>query len=34
MSYTYSIYPSIGVARVGNSETDFFLAPDQIGKLT
>ncbi|MEC4891848.1 MAG: CTQ-dependent lysine 6-oxidase LodA [Oscillatoria sp. PMC 1051.18] len=33
MSYTYSIYPSIGVARVGNSETDFFLAPDQIGKL-
>ncbi|WP_017663437.1 CTQ-dependent lysine 6-oxidase LodA [Baaleninema simplex] len=33
MSYTYSIHPSIGVARVGNSETEFFLAPNQIGAL-
>ncbi|MGM3309146.1 CTQ-dependent lysine 6-oxidase LodA [Anabaena sp. WFMT] len=33
MSYTYSIYPSVGVARVGNSNTDFFLAPDKIGGL-
>ena len=27
-----SIVPSIGVARVGNSE-DFYLAPDEIGGL-
>ncbi|MEG4805366.1 CTQ-dependent lysine 6-oxidase LodA [Microcoleus sp. ARI1-B5] len=33
MSYTYSIYPSVGVVRVGNSDTDFFLAPEQIGGL-
>ncbi len=33
MAYTYSIEPSIGVVRVGNSLNDFFLAPDQIGGL-
>jgi L-lysine 6-oxidase len=33
MSYTYSIYPSVGVARVGNSEDEFFLAPERIGGL-
>ncbi|PHJ57266.1 hypothetical protein VF14_08620 [Nostoc linckia z18] len=33
MTYTYSLYPSVGVARVGNSENEFFLAPDQIGGL-
>jgi L-lysine 6-oxidase len=38
MTYTYSIYPSIGVARVGNSihllgseEVNFYLAPNEIG---
>lgn len=41
MTYTYSIYPSIGVARVGNSihllgptkEVNFYLAPNEIGGL-
>ncbi|MBO3457314.1 CTQ-dependent lysine 6-oxidase LodA [Aetokthonos hydrillicola Thurmond2011] len=33
MTYTYSIHPSIGVARVGNHPTDFFLAPESIGGL-
>src|SRR5262245_55731147 len=28
---TYKIEPSIGVARVGDSVTDFYLAPDKIG---
>ncbi len=30
---TYSIYPAIGVARLGNSDEGFFLAPDAIGGL-
>jgi len=29
----YALYPSIGVARVGNSPTEFVIAPDQIGGL-
>lgn len=33
MSYIYSIHPSIGVARVGNHPTEFFLAPGSIGGL-
>ena len=27
----YVIGPSIGIARVGNSQTDFYLAPEQLG---
>ena len=30
---TYQIHPRIGVARLGNSTTDFYLAPDEIGGL-
>ncbi|MGF1939196.1 MAG: LodA/GoxA family CTQ-dependent oxidase [Nostoc sp. ChiQUE02] len=33
MPYSYSIHPSIGVARVGNDPTEFFLAPNSIGGL-
>jgi hypothetical protein len=33
MAYRYSIHPSIGVARVGNSPEGFYLAPEQIGEL-
>ena len=33
MANNYAIYPAVGVARVGNSETDFYLAPDEIGGL-
>lgn len=29
----YSIFPSVGVARLGNSEEEFYLAPDTIGGL-
>ncbi|MFT5676675.1 MAG: L-lysine 6-oxidase [Paraglaciecola sp.] len=29
----YSIFPAIGVARLGNSEEEFYLAPDKIGGL-
>ena len=29
----YSLHPSVGVARLGNSEGQFYLAPDQIGGL-
>ncbi|HZJ64074.1 MAG TPA: CTQ-dependent lysine 6-oxidase LodA [Kofleriaceae bacterium] len=28
---TYKIEPSVGIARVGDSVTDFYLAPDTIG---
>lgn len=31
MSVRYVIGPSIGIARVGNSPTDFYLAPEAIG---
>ncbi|WP_046683589.1 LodA/GoxA family CTQ-dependent oxidase, partial [Janthinobacterium sp. KBS0711] len=27
----YSIHPSIGIARVGNSHDSFYLAPESIG---
>ena len=33
MSYRYAIHPSIGVARVGNSPSEFYLAPDELGGL-
>lgn len=33
MQHSYSIHPSIGVARLGNSDRDFYLAPDGIGAL-
>jgi L-lysine 6-oxidase len=33
MSKKYAIHPRIGVARVGNSPTDFYLAPESIGGL-
>ncbi len=29
----YSLHPSVGVARLGNSEGQFYLAPDKIGGL-
>lgn len=32
MTYTYKIFPSIGIARVGNSE-DFYLAPESAREL-
>src|SRR5262245_49494359 len=33
MSYQLKIHPSIGVARLGNSPDDFYLAPTRIGGL-
>lgn len=33
MAKKYVIHPAIGVARVGNSRDEFFLAPNQIGGL-
>src|SRR5579872_1483605 len=33
MTATYKIHPSIGIARVGNSPTDFYLAPETTGGL-
>ena len=33
MSYTYEIHPRIGVARLGNSPTEFYLSPQTIGGL-
>src|SRR3954469_16573677 len=33
MNPTYKIHPAIGIARVGNSPTDFYLAPESIGAL-
>ncbi|NER98632.1 MAG: hypothetical protein F6J86_33215 [Symploca sp. SIO1B1] len=32
-NYKYVIHPAIGVARVGNHLTEFFLAPNEIGGL-
>ncbi|NEO99914.1 MAG: hypothetical protein F6K58_14785 [Symploca sp. SIO2E9] len=32
-NYKYVIHPAIGVARVGNHPTEFFLAPNEIGGL-
>ena len=29
----FEIHPSIGIARVGNSPSEFYLAPDRIGGL-
>jgi L-lysine 6-oxidase len=29
----YAVHPSIGIARVGNSTSDFYLAPEKIGGL-
>ena len=33
MTPRFSIHPSIGIARLGNSTTDFYLAPEKIGGL-
>lgn len=33
MSFNYAIGPSIGVARLGNSPTEFYLEPDAVGAL-
>jgi L-lysine 6-oxidase len=33
MAKAYRIHPAIGVARVGNSPTEFYLAPETIGGL-
>ena len=30
---TYKIHPGIGIARLGNSETDFYLAPETPAEL-
>ena len=31
MKTIYRIYPAIGIARIGNSETDYFLGPEAPG---
>jgi hypothetical protein len=33
VSKVYRIHPAIGVARVGNSPTDFYVGPDTVGGL-
>ena len=33
MAWKYSIHPSIGIAREGNSPDQFYLAPEKIGGL-
>jgi len=33
MATRYEVHPSIGVARVGNSQEDFYLAPETLGGL-
>jgi L-Lysine epsilon oxidase N-terminal/L-lysine epsilon oxidase C-terminal domain len=33
MTSNYQVFPAIGVARVGNSETDYYLAPEEAGAL-
>jgi hypothetical protein len=33
MTPTYKIHPAIGIARLGNSPTDFYLAPETCGAL-
>jgi L-lysine 6-oxidase len=33
MALTFRIHPSVGVARVGDSEQEFYLAPDEAGGL-
>ncbi len=33
MAIQYRIHPALGIARVGNSDTEFYLAPDAIGGL-
>jgi L-lysine 6-oxidase len=33
MEKRYQILPKIGVARVGNSPTEFYLGPEEIGGL-
>jgi hypothetical protein len=33
MKTTYKIHPAIGIARVGNSPTDFYLTPETTGDL-
>ncbi|MCA9964850.1 MAG: LodA/GoxA family CTQ-dependent oxidase, partial [Anaerolineales bacterium] len=29
----FKIHPAIGIARLGNSDTDFYLAPESPGQL-
>jgi len=31
MKTIYRIYPAIGIARIGNSETEYFLGPEAPG---
>lgn len=33
MATTYKIHPAIGIARVGNSPDEFFLAPERVGEI-
>jgi hypothetical protein len=32
MATVYKIHPAIGIARIGNSPTDFFIGPEKIGE--
>jgi hypothetical protein len=31
---TAKIYPAIGIARVGNSPTEFFIGPERVGETS
>lgn len=31
MKTVYRIYPTVGIARIGNSESDYFLGPESPG---
>ena len=33
MATVYKIHPAIGIARVGNSPTEFFIGPERIGQF-
>src|SRR3712207_198577 len=33
MAMTFKIHPAIGIARLGNSPSDFYLAPEEPGGL-
>lgn len=33
MTSSFSIHPKVGVARIGNSQTDFYLGPETLGGL-
>ena len=33
MAISYEIHPRIGIARIGNSPSDFYLSPESVGGL-